>query len=208
MEARMDAHFEQIMNHLNREEEEELQRQSVANLDGHYMVDENNSYHEQTITTIKNGEVVETHVEEMKEEQIEAPQALHRAKGGEVSIEAPSSTLTLETPYEPRASIACDLPRGQESNLLGILEEQKETIKVENFLVYSPHSILVHDSLPDEKLLKNTQRDLPRYAGIRNYLFVGKLYLLWSKRRKDWCFKFKFKGQGALSASKMWILLA
>jgi UV DNA damage repair endonuclease len=100
MEARMDAHFEQIMNHLNREEEE-LQRQSVTILEGHYMVDENNSYHEQTITTIKNGEVVETHVEEMKKEQIEAPQALHRVKGGEVSIEAPSSTLTLETPYEP-----------------------------------------------------------------------------------------------------------
>jgi hypothetical protein len=109
IETRMDAHFEQIMNHLNREEEE-LQRKSVANLDGHYMVDENNSYHEQTITTIKNREVVETHVEEMKEEHIEAPQALHRAKGREVSIEAPSSTLTLETPYEPRASIAYDLP--------------------------------------------------------------------------------------------------
>jgi len=98
MEARMDTHFEQIMNHLNREEEE-LQRQSMANLDGQYMVDENNFYHEQTITTIKNGEVVETHVEEMKEEQIEDPQALQRAKGEEVSIEAPlSSTLILETP--------------------------------------------------------------------------------------------------------------
>jgi len=158
MEARMDAHFEQIMNHLNREEEE-LQRQSVANLDGHYMVDENTSYHEQAITIMKNGEVVETHGEERKEEQIEAPQALHRAKGEEVSTEALSSpTLILET---PRAPIACDLPRGQKSSLLGILEEQKETIKVENFLVYSPHSIPVHDSLPDEKLLKNTQRDLP-----------------------------------------------
>jgi len=79
-----------------------------------------------------------------------------------VSTEALSSpTLILETPYEPRAPIACDLPRGQKSSLLGILEEQKETIKVENFLVYSPHSIPVHDSLPDEKLLKNTQRDLP-----------------------------------------------
>jgi hypothetical protein len=78
--------------------------------------------------------------------------------------------------------------------LLGILEEQKETIKVENFLVYSPHSIPVHDSLPDEKLLKNTQRDLPRYMGIQNYLYVGKIYSIWSKRRKDWCFKFKFKG--------------
>jgi hypothetical protein len=61
MEARIDAHFEQIMNHVNREEEE-LQRQSLANLDGHYMVN-GSTYHEQAITTINNGEVVETHVE-------------------------------------------------------------------------------------------------------------------------------------------------
>jgi hypothetical protein len=156
MEAMMDAHFEQITNHLNRGEEE-LQRQSVANLDGHYMVNESTSYHEQAITTMKNGEVVKTQVEEMKEEQIEAPQALHLAKGKEVSTEAPSSsTLFLEMPYEPQASIAYDLPRGQESSFLGLLEEQKETIKVENFFMYSPHFILVHDSLPDEKLFENT----------------------------------------------------
>jgi hypothetical protein len=161
MKAKMDAHFEQIMNHLNREEEE-LQRQSVANLDGHYMVDESTSYHKQAPTTMKIREVVETHGEERKEEQIEAPQALHRVKGKEVSTEAPlSSTIILETPYEPRAPIACDLPRGQDSSLLGILEEQKETIKVENFLVYSLHPITVHDSLSDEKLFENTQRDLP-----------------------------------------------
>jgi hypothetical protein len=178
IEARMNAHFEQIMNHLNREEEE-LQRQSVANLDGHFMVDESTSYHEQAITTMKNGEVVETHVEERKEEQIEAPQALHQVKGKEVSTEAPSlSTLILKTPYEPRASIAYDLPRGQESSLLGLLEEQKETIKVENFIVHSPHFIPIHDSLPDEKLFENTQKNLPRYADIRNYLSIGKIYSL------------------------------
>jgi hypothetical protein len=183
MEARMDAHFEQIMNHLNREEEE-LQRQSMDNLDGHYMVDESTSYHEQAITTMKNREVVETHVEEM-DEQIEAPQALHQAKGKEVSTEAhSSSTLILETPYEPQASIAYDLPKGQESSLLGLLEEQKETIKVENFLVYSPYFTPVHDSLPDEKLFENTQKNLPRYADIRNYLSVGKIYSLWSKSKK------------------------
>jgi hypothetical protein len=184
MEARMDAHFEQIMNYLNREEEE-LQRQSVANLDGHYMVDESASYQEQAITTMKNGEVVETHMEEMKEEQIEAPQALHRAKGEEVSTETPSSTLILKTPYEPQAPIAYDLPRGQESSLLGLLEEQKETIKVENFFVYSPHVIPIHDSLLDKKLFENAQKNLPRYAAIQNYLSGGKIYSLWSKRRKD-----------------------
>jgi len=38
--------------------------------------------------------------------------------------------------------------------LLGLLEEKKETIKVENFLVYFPHFILVHDSFLDEKLFE------------------------------------------------------
>jgi len=140
---------------------------------------------------------------------IEAPQALHQAEGEEVSTEAPSSSiLILETPCEPRASIAYDLPRGQESSLLGLLEEEKETIEVEDFLVYSPHFNPIHDSLPDEKLFDNTQKNLPRYANIWNYLSVGKIYSLWSKRRKDWCFKFKLKGQRALIASRMWILLA
>jgi hypothetical protein len=200
----------------------------VANLDGHYIVDESISYHEQAITTRRNGEVVKTHVKNRKEEQIEAPQALHRAKGKEVSTEAPSSsTPILETPYELQTPIldnlkisvletnntllviiAYDLRRGQESSLLGLLEEQKETIEVENFLEYSPHFTPVHDSLLDEKLFENIQRDLPRYANIRNHLSIGKIYSLWSKRRKDWCFKFKLKGQRALSASRMWIPLA
>jgi hypothetical protein len=106
----MEVQMKQMANQI---EEEELQRQSVANLDGHYILDENNSYHDQAITTMKNEKVVKIHVEERKEEQIQAPQALHRAKGEEVSTEAPSlSTLILEMPYEPRASIAYDLPRG------------------------------------------------------------------------------------------------
>jgi hypothetical protein len=115
----------------------------MANLDGHYMVDESTSYHEQAITTQKNGEVVETHVKNRKEKQIKAPKALHRAKGDEVSTKAlSSSTLILKTPYEPRARIlgnlkisfletdntlpviiAYDLTRGEESSLLGLLEE-------------------------------------------------------------------------------------
>jgi hypothetical protein len=122
----------------------------VANLDGHYMVDESTFYHEQVITTLKNGEVVETHVENRKEEQIEATKALHWTKGEEVSTKAPSSsTLILKTPYEPRAPIP------------------------------------VHESLLDEKLFENIQRDVPRFADIQNYLSVGKIYSLWSKRRKD-----------------------
>jgi hypothetical protein len=82
----------------------------VANFDGHYMVDESTSSHEQAITTLKNGEVVETHVENRKKEQIEAPKSLHRAKCEELSTEAPSSsTFILEMPYEPRACILGNL---------------------------------------------------------------------------------------------------
>jgi hypothetical protein len=88
--------------------------------------------------------------------------------------------------------------------LLGLLEEQKVTFKVENFLEYSPYFTPVHNSLPNAKLFENTQRDLPQYADIGNYVYVGKIYSLCSKRIKDWCFKFKLKGQRALSASWMW----
>jgi hypothetical protein len=59
-----------------------------------------------------------------------------------------------------------DLPICQESRPLGLLEEQKETVEVEKFPEYSPHFTPVHDSLPDEKLFENTQRDLPQYTKI------------------------------------------
>jgi hypothetical protein len=58
------------------------------------MVDES-TYYEQAITPLKNGKVVETHVENRKEEQIEASKALHWVKGEEVSIKAPSSYTLL-----------------------------------------------------------------------------------------------------------------
>jgi hypothetical protein len=51
---------------------------------------------------------------------------------------------------------------------------------------YKPRApILVHDSLLNEKLSENTQRDLPRYVEIQNYLSIGRVHSLWSKRRKD-----------------------
>jgi hypothetical protein len=54
-----------------------------------------------------------------------------------------------------------ELPRGHENSLLLLLDEQNEVIKVEKLSKYSPHSILVHDSLPDEKLFENSQSNLP-----------------------------------------------
>jgi hypothetical protein len=162
-----------------------------------------------------------------REEQIGTPPDLHQEKGIEVSIAASSPSILIpEMPYVPRAPIlsnlktlfldiddtlpvisSYDLPRGQESRLLRLLEEQKETTKIEKFPEYSPHFTLVHDSLRDEKLFENTQRDLPQYAKIQNYLSIGKIHSLWSRRRKDWCFKFKLKGHRTLNASRIWILL-
>jgi hypothetical protein len=63
--ARIEVQLEQIANQI---EKEELQTQPVANLDGHYMMDESTSYYEQAITTLKNGEVVETHMKNRNDE--------------------------------------------------------------------------------------------------------------------------------------------
>jgi hypothetical protein len=88
-------------------------------------------------------EVVANQEEEGKEEQIEVTNDLHREKGKEVSTEASSASTPIP-----------ELPRGHESSLLGILDEQTKVIKVEKLSKYSPHSISVHDSLLDEKLLR------------------------------------------------------
>jgi hypothetical protein len=181
-EFTIEANCEQIINHLKREREEEFQSQLVANPSGYYVEDWNSSYHEQDITTLRSEEVVKNHEEEGKEEQIEVTHDLHREKGSKVSTEA----FLASTPIS-------ELPRGHENSLLLLLDKKIEVIKAEKLSKYSPHSISVHDSLLDEKLFENSQSDLPRSVKIRNYLFVGRIHSLWSKRRKDWCFKFKLK---------------
>jgi hypothetical protein len=205
--VKLEAQAELTTDILDREEEE-FQSQLVSNPNEHYMVDES-TYLEQAITTLRSGEVVETQVEErkeaQKEEQIEAPQDLLREKCKEIPSNLKISFLDIGDTLPVISSYY--LPIGQESRPLGLLEEQKETIEVEKFPEYSPHFTPVHDSLPDEKLFENTQRDLPQYTKIQNYLSIGKIHSLWSKRRKDWCFKFKLKGLRTLSTSRMWILL-
>jgi hypothetical protein len=176
----VEAHCEQIISHIKRERK--LQSQLVANPSGYYVEDWSSSYHEQAITTLRSEEVVENHKEEGKEEQIVVTHDLHRGKGKEVSTEASLASTPIP-----------ELPRGHENSLLLLLNKQTVVIKAEKLSKYSPHSILVHDSLPDEKLFENSQSDLPRSVKIRNYLSVGRIHSLWSKRRKDWCFKFKLK---------------
>jgi hypothetical protein len=139
----MEAHCEQIINHIKRERE--LQSQLVANPSGYYVEDWSSSYLEQAITTLRSEEVVENHKKEGKEEQIEVTHDLHQEKGKEVSTEAYSASTPIP-----------ELPRGHESSLLGLLDKQIEVIKVEKLFMYSPHSIPVHDSLPDEKLFENS----------------------------------------------------
>jgi hypothetical protein len=120
--------------------------------------------------------------EEGTGEQIEVTQDPHWEKSKEVSTEASSASTIIP-----------ELPRGHENSLLVLLDEQTEVIKVEKLSKYSSHSIPVHDSLPYAKLFENSQSDLPQSMNIRNYLSVGRIHSLWSKRRKDWCFKFKLK---------------
>jgi hypothetical protein len=107
-ESPMEADCEQIINHLKREREKELQSQLVANPSGYYVEGGNSSYHEQVITTLRSEEVVENHEEKGKGEQIEVTHDLHREKGKKVSTGA-SSTST----HIPK------LPRDHESSRLG-----------------------------------------------------------------------------------------
>jgi hypothetical protein len=116
----MEADSEQIINHLKREREEELQSQLVADPNGYYVEDWSSSYHEQAITTLRSEEVVENQEEDGNDKQIEVTHDLHQEKGKEVSTEASSALTPIP-----------ELPRCHESSLLGPLDEQTEVIKVE-----------------------------------------------------------------------------
>jgi uncharacterized membrane protein YheB (UPF0754 family) len=67
----MEADSEQIINHLKREREEELQSQLVADPNEYYVEDWSSSYHEQAITTLRSEEVVENQEEDGNDKQIE-----------------------------------------------------------------------------------------------------------------------------------------
>jgi hypothetical protein len=116
----MEADSEQIINHLKREREKELQSQLVAEPNGYYVEDWSSSYHEQAITTLRSEEVVENQEEDGNDKQIEVTHDLHQEKGKEVSTEASSALTPIP-----------ELPRCHESSLLGPLDEQTEVIKVE-----------------------------------------------------------------------------
>jgi hypothetical protein len=104
--AKLKAQVGQIANTLNIREEVRLLSQPVVNPKGLYMVEGSTSHLEQVqvITTLRNGRLVDNHVEENKEEQLEAPHTMHQDKGKRVSIKASASSApTLEIPYKPKA---------------------------------------------------------------------------------------------------------
>jgi len=122
---------------------------------------------------LRSEEVVKNQEEDVMDEEIKVTHDLHWEKGKKVSTEA-SSTLT----HVPA------LPKSHESSLLELLDEQTEVIQVEKLSKYSPHSILVHDSFPDEKLFENSQSDVLRSMNIRTYLSVVEFILYGPREEK------------------------
>jgi uncharacterized coiled-coil protein SlyX len=104
--AKLEAQMGQLANTLNRREDGKLPSQPVANPKGHYMVNEDTSYHQQVqaITTLRSGRLVDNQVEEQKDEHTEIPETLQRDKGKQVINDTSSSANpSLEAPYVPRA---------------------------------------------------------------------------------------------------------
>ena len=72
--TKLEALVGQIVNTLNRREEGKLPSQPVVNPKGLYMVEGSTSHLEQVqvITTLRSGRLIDNHVEEKKEEPLEA----------------------------------------------------------------------------------------------------------------------------------------
>jgi hypothetical protein len=102
--AKLEAQVGQIANTLNRREEGKLPSQPFVNPKGLYMVNETSHLEQiQAITTLRSGRVVDNHVEEKKEEQLETPQTKHQDKGKLVINDTSSYDPISEIPYVPKA---------------------------------------------------------------------------------------------------------
>jgi len=129
----------QLAKKLSERKRDEFPDQTIPNPKGHEQL--------KAITTLRSGKIIDNKVgieldetvpkspteattskdhgnvaliEEGKEEQIEVIQDLHWEKGKEVSTEASLASTPIP-----------ELPRGHESSLLGLLDEQTAVIKVE-----------------------------------------------------------------------------
>jgi hypothetical protein len=104
--------------------------------------------------------VIDNHVEEKKDEQIEAPQNLQREKGKKVSNGASSSSApTPAIPYEPRVPYLECLKTSshfgkQEENIQDMIEVLKQ----------------VKTNLP----LLDASKKVPAYAKFLKYLYTQK----------------------------------
>jgi uncharacterized coiled-coil protein SlyX len=104
--AKIETQMGQLANTLNRREDGKLPSQLVANPKGHYLVNEDTSYHQQVqaITTLRSRRLVDNQVEEQKDEHTEIPETLQRDKGKQVINDTSSSANpSSEAPYVPRA---------------------------------------------------------------------------------------------------------
>jgi hypothetical protein len=57
--------------------------------------------------------------------------------------------------------------------------------QLSRILIEPSHHMPVHDSFPDEQLFEITQKELPWYPDIVNYLAIGKIPSHWSKQEND-----------------------
>jgi uncharacterized coiled-coil protein SlyX len=120
--SKLEAQVRQIANTLNRREEGKLPSQPVINPKGLYMVNETSHLEQiQAITTLQSGRVVDNHVEEKKEEQLETPQTKHQDKGKLVINDTSSYDPISETPYVLKAPY---LKRLKASSHFGKQEEK------------------------------------------------------------------------------------
>jgi hypothetical protein len=103
--AKLETQMGQLANTLNKREEGKLPSQPVMNPKGLYMVDEETSHqHVQSITTLRNGKLVDNQVREKKDEHNEVSETLQNDKGRQVITDTSTSAdPSSETPYVPRA---------------------------------------------------------------------------------------------------------
>jgi hypothetical protein len=133
--AKLETQMGQMANTLNRREEGKLPSQPVVNPKGLYMVNETSHLEQiQAITTLRSGRVVDNHVEEKKEEQLETTQTKHPDKGKQVINDTSLYDPISEEPYVPKAPyperLKASLHFGKQDEKIQDMMETFKQIKV------------------------------------------------------------------------------
>jgi hypothetical protein len=141
----------------------------MVNPKGLYMVGESTCPLEQVqaITTLRSGRLIDNHVEEKKDERLEAPQNLHQEKSKRVSNEASSSsTPTYE--YEPKVPFPKRLKapshfRKQEKKIQDMMETLKQ-VKINIPLLDAIKKILAYAKFIKDLCIqkRKSRKDIPK----------------------------------------------